>query len=90
MMKVKIKAKGRRYFIPVPYALLHLFIGVVTSKRILAIANRSIEKGGNKKFQIPNISRDDLKPLLRELSDQKGLMLVETILKDGTEVSIKL
>lgn len=90
MMRVKIKAKGRRFIIPIPYALLHLFIGVLTSKRILAIVKHAIEKEGKKNFQIPNMNRNDLKPLLRELSEQKGLLLVETILKDGTEVSIRL
>lgn len=90
MMKVKIKAKGRKFIVPVPYTMLHLLIGVLTSKRILAHANRAIEKEGKKKLQIPNINRNDLKPLLRELSKQKGLLLVETILKDGTEVSIRL
>jgi hypothetical protein len=90
MMKVKIKTKGRKFFIPVPYSLLHLFIGILTSKRVLALANRAIEKEGKKKFQIPIMDKNDLKPLLRELSKQKGLLLVETSLKDGTEVSIKL
>jgi hypothetical protein len=90
MMKVRIKAKGRRIIIPVPYALLHLFIGVLTSKRILALANQSIEKKGKKNFQIPELNRNDLKSLLRELSNHKGLLLVETILKDGTEVTIRL
>jgi hypothetical protein len=90
MMKLKIKTKGRRMNIPVPYVLLHLFVGILTSKRVLALANRAIEKDGKKKFQIPNIEKKDLKPLLRELSKQKGLLLVETTLKDGTEVSIRL
>jgi hypothetical protein len=36
------------------------------------------------------INRQDLKPLLREVSKQKGLLLVETSLKDGTEISIRL
>jgi hypothetical protein len=90
MMKVKIKSKGKRFFIPVPYALLHLFIRVVTSKRLIALANRSIKKEGKKNFQIPTINRRELKPLLKELSRQKGLLLVETNLKDGTEVSIWL
>jgi hypothetical protein len=90
MMKVKVKIKGKGMSIPVPYVLLHLFIGILTSKRILALANRAIEKEGKKKFQIPNIDKSDLKPLLKELSKQKGLLLLETTLKDGTEVSIKL
>lgn len=85
-----MKAKGRRLVIPIPYALLHLFIGILTSKRILALANRSIQKHGKKNVQIPSIKRSDLQPLLKELSKQKGLLLVETNLKDGTEVSIRL
>lgn len=52
--------------------------------------NRAIQKEGKKNFQIPDMNRKDLQPLLRELSKQKGLLLVETILKDGTEVSIRL
>ena len=90
MLKIKIKVKARRFIIPVPYAFLHLFIGILTSKRILVLVNRAIEKKVQKNFQIPYISRYDLKPLLRELSEQRGLLLVETSLKDGTEVSIRL
>ena len=89
-MRIKIKVKARRFIIPVPYALLHLFIGILTSKRILVLVNREIEKKAKKKFQIPYISSNDLKPLLRELSEQRGLLLVETSFKDGTEVSIRL
>jgi hypothetical protein len=90
MMKITIKVNAKRFIIPVPYALLHLSIGVLTSKRIMVRVNRAIEKKAKKNFQIPTINRNDLKPLLRELSKQKGLLLVETSLKDGTEVSIKL
>jgi hypothetical protein len=90
MMRIKIKVKARRFIIPVPYALLHLFIGILTSKRILVLVNREIEKKAKKKFQIPYISSNDLKPLLRELSKQRGLLLLETSFKDGTEVSIRL
>lgn len=90
MIKVKVQAKGIRLMVPIPYALLHLIISIMTSKKIVSLANRAIEKEGKKKFQIPDICSNDLKPLLRELSKQKGLLLVETTLKDGTEVSIKL
>jgi hypothetical protein len=90
MMRLKIKVNDRRFVIPVPYALLHLFINIVTSKKILVHVNRAIEEKGKKNFQIPDITRHDLKPLLKELSKQRGLMLVETKLKDGTEVSVKL
>jgi hypothetical protein len=90
MIKVKIKVNGRRFMIPVPHALLHLLINIATSEKILAQVNRAIEKKAKKNFQIPNINRNDLRPLLKELSKQRGLMLVETKLKDGTEVSVKL
>ena len=90
MMKIIIKVKAKRYIIPVPYALLHLFIGLLTSKRILMLVNRAIEKKAKNNFQIPYINHSDLKPFLRELSKQRGLQLVDISLKDGTEVSIKL
>ena len=90
MVKIKIKVKARRFIIPVPYAFLHLFIRILTSKRILMLVNRVIEKKVKKNFQIPYINRYELKPLLRELSERRGLLLVETSLKDGTEVSIRL
>ena len=90
MIKVKIKVNSRRFTIPVPYAFLHLFIRIITSKRILMLANRIIEEKAKKKFQIPYIKKADLEPLLKELTMQKGLLLVETSLKDGTEVSVRL
>ncbi|MEH7121446.1 hypothetical protein V7128_29205 [Neobacillus vireti] len=90
MLKIKIKVKTRRFIIPVPYAFLHLFIEILTSKRILVLVNRAIETKAKKKLQIPYINSHELKPLLRELSEQRGLLLVETILKDGTEVSVRL
>ena len=89
-MKIKIKVNAKRFIIPVPYAFLHLSIRILTSKQILVLVNRAIEKNAKKKFQIPSINKDDLKPLLRELSKQRGLLLVETSLKDGTEVSVRL
>jgi len=89
-MKIKIKVRDRRFIIPVPYAFLHLSIGILTSKRILVLVNRAIEKNAKNKFQVPTINKDDLKPLLRELSEHRGLLLLETSLKDGTEVSIRL
>lgn len=90
MIKVKIKVNSRRFTIPVPYAFLHLFIRIITSKRILMLANRIIEEKAKQKFQIPYIKKADLEPLLKELAMQKGLLLVETSLKDGTEVSVRL
>ncbi|WEG10979.1 hypothetical protein PU629_12410 [Pullulanibacillus sp. KACC 23026] len=90
MMKIGIKAKGRAFSIPVPYALVNLSIGILTSRGLRAIANRAIEKHGKTTFQIPNINKKDFTPILSELSKQKGLVLVETSMKNGTKVSIKL
>ncbi|WP_412965517.1 hypothetical protein [Fredinandcohnia sp. 179-A 10B2 NHS] len=89
-MKIKIKVNARRFVIPVPYAFLHLSIRILTSKRVLDMVNHAIKNKAQKSFQIPYISKDDLKPLVRELSEQRGLTLVETIAKDGTEVTIRL
>jgi hypothetical protein len=57
---------------------------------MLRYANKAIEKDGKTTFKVPEINREDLKPLLWSLSENKGLLLVETKLKDGTEVIVKL
>lgn len=89
MLKVKVKVKDKRIAIPVPYTVLNLVSLIITSKRMNRIINKAIEKDGNK-FIFPKIERKDLKPLLKGLSNYKGLILVETKLKDGTEVLVKL
>ncbi|UAL52921.1 MULTISPECIES: hypothetical protein [Metabacillus] len=89
MLKVKVKVKDKRFSIPVPYAVLNMVSLIITSKRVNRIINKAIEKDGSK-FSFPEIERKDLKPLLQGLSMHKGLVLVETKLKDGTEVKVKL
>jgi hypothetical protein len=89
MLKVKVKVKDKRFSIPLPYAVLNLAGLVITSKRINHLINKSIEKGGSK-FVFPEIDRKDLKPLLEGISRYRGVTLVETKLKDGTEVVVKL
>lgn len=89
MLKVKVKVKDKRFFIPVPYAFLHLGSLIITSKKMNHLINKAIEKDGSK-FTFPEIDRKDLKPLLQGLSKCSGLILVETKLKDGTEVEVKL
>ncbi|WP_245640483.1 hypothetical protein [Neobacillus massiliamazoniensis] len=90
MIKVKIKTKNKRITIPVPYVFVNIFSAVLSSKRMVRFANRAIEKEGKVSFRVPQIERKDLKPLLRALSKNKGLLLVETKLKDGTELIVKL
>ena len=89
MLKVRVKEKNMRFSIPVPYAVLNLISLIITSKRIIRLINKAIEKGGSK-FIFPEIERKDLKPLLQGLSKHSGVILVETKLKDGTEVEVKL
>lgn len=89
MLKVKVKAKDKRFSIPVPYAALNLVCLILTSKRINRLINKAIEKDGSK-FIFPEIERKDLKPLLHGFSQHRGLILVETKLKDGTEVVVRL
>lgn len=89
MLKVKVKAKDIRFSIPVPYGVLNLVSLIITSKRINRLINKAIEKDGSK-FIFPEIERKDLKPLLQGLSKHSGVILVETKLKDGTEIEVKL
>jgi hypothetical protein len=89
MLKVKIKTKNRKFIVPVPYTLLTMISAILTSNRLLKYANKGIEKEG-KSFRVPKIDRKDLKPLLSALSEHKGLLLVETKLRDGTVVSVSL
>ncbi|MFJ5761920.1 hypothetical protein ACIQAA_22930 [Neobacillus sp. NPDC093182] len=89
MLKVKVKVKDKRFSIPVPYGVLNLVSLIITSKKINRLINKAIEKDGSK-FIFPEIERKDLKPVLQELSKYSGVVLVETILKDGTEVEVKL
>ncbi|GHI00946.1 hypothetical protein [Neobacillus kokaensis] len=89
MLKVRVKVNDRKFSIPVPYAVLNLASLIITSKRVNRFINKAIEKDDSK-FIFPDIDRKDLKPFLHELSRYKGLVLVETRLKDGTEVEVKL
>lgn len=90
MLKFKLKVKGRGFSIPIPYALIKLSIRIITSKTLQAIANRSIEKKGHTSFRVPQVRKQDFKPLINELTRQKGLTLVEITEKDGTEIVIRL
>jgi hypothetical protein len=89
MIKVKIRLKERKFTVPVPYSFLTIIGALLTSKSMLRMANKAIEKDG-KTFKLPQLDKKDLKPLIQALSEQKGLILVETKLVDGTEVLVKL
>lgn len=89
MLRVRVKVKDKRFSIPVPYAVLNLGSLIITSKRFNHLINKAIEKDGSK-FIFPEIERKDLKLLLQGLSKHSGVILVETKLKDGTEIEVKL
>jgi hypothetical protein len=89
MLKVKVKVEGKRFSIPIPYAVLNLVSLIITSKRINRLINKANKKDDNK-FIFPEIERKDLKPLLQEFSNHRGVILVEAKLNDGTEVIVKL
>lgn len=89
MLKIKVKLKDKRFSIPVPYVVLNLFSFIITSKRIIRLINKAVEKTDNKLI-FPKIERKDLKTLLQEFSKHRGVSLVETKLKDGTEVEVTL
>lgn len=89
MLRVKVKEKNMRFSIPIPYGVLNLVSLIITSKRMIRLINKAIEKGGST-FIFPEIEKKDLKPLLQGLSKNSGVILVETKLKDGTEVEVKL
>lgn len=89
MLRVKLKVEGKRFSIPIPYAVVNLASMIITSKQINRLINKAIKKSDSK-FIFPEIEKKDLKPLLQELSKNSGLILVDMKLKDGTEVVVKL
>lgn len=89
MLRVKVKKHNRKFVVPVPYVFLNFISKFITSKKLVRFVNNAIEKDGQK-FRIPQMNRKELKPLFKDLSKQKGLVIVETRLKDGTEVTVTL
>lgn len=81
--------KNRKLTVPIPYPFLNLITVVITSKKLNHFINKAIQRDGEK-FVFPQIEKQDLKPLIKGLSRHKGLVLVDTKLKDGTEVTVKL
>ena len=92
MMHVKVKTKGIRLTVPIPYVMLDIAIAIVQSKffqlKISEWTKESLEK--NTQFTLPPIDKKTLKPILKELKNNKGVVLVDVKAKDGTEVKIRL
>lgn len=93
MMQVKVKAKDVRFTIPVPYAALNIIISILSSKLFQQNLNKWTKQHFERNkidFTFPLIDKQTLKPIVKELKNYKGLVLVDVKAKDGTEVSVRL
>ncbi|MEH7748413.1 hypothetical protein V7659_25870 [Neobacillus drentensis] len=93
MLHVKVKAKDIRLTFPIPYAILNFGISILSSKFIHQQANKWTKEHFERKqldITIPQIDKKLLKPIIEELKNHKGLVLVDVKAKDGTEVRIRL
>lgn len=93
MMYVKVKTKDVRFTIPVPYIMLNMVISIVSSKFVQYYANKWTKAHFERKkldLPLPLIDKEMLKPIVKELKNCKGLVLVDVKAMDGTEVKVKL
>ena len=93
MMHVKVKAKDVQFSIPIPYAMLNIAISILSSKLFQQNANKWTKEHFERKkldFTFPLIDKKTLKPIVKELKNHKGLVLVDIKAQDGTEVKIRL
>ncbi|KAA0955756.1 hypothetical protein FQ087_14270 [Sporosarcina sp. ANT_H38] len=93
MLKVKVKTKGVRLWIPVPYVILNIGICIISSELVNRLINKGVKvsmKDKEQSFTMPPINKKDLRNIVNELKKNKGLELVDVKAKDGTKVSIRL
>ncbi|QCR31999.1 hypothetical protein [Lysinibacillus sp. SGAir0095] len=93
MMHVKVKSNEVRLSIPVPYAILNMAIAILSSKFLQKNANKWTKEHFEKNkidFTFPQIDKKLLKPILKELKNHKGMVLVDVKASDGTEVKVRL
>ncbi|MCH7322156.1 hypothetical protein LZ480_09660 [Solibacillus sp. MA9] len=93
MMHLKVKAKNMRFTIPIPFAVLDLVITILSSKLLQKNVNKWTKKHFESKkidFSFPLINKKSLQPIIKELKNNKGLVLVDVKAKDGTEVKVRL
>lgn len=93
MIHLKMKTKDIHFSIPIPYAILDIGISILSSKLVQQqLSKRTKEHFERKKmdYNLPPIEKEMLKPIIRELKNYKGLVLVDIKDKDGTEVHIRL
>jgi hypothetical protein len=96
MLQLKVKTKEVRFTIPVPYAILHFGISILSSKILHNQMNKWLnhqnEHKNDQQFSltIPQIDKKLLKLVIKELQKHKGLVLVDVKANDGTEVLVKV
>ncbi len=93
MIHVKVKTKDIRFTLPIPYAILNLAITILSSK----LLQHNVKKWTKEHFErkkldvtFPQIDKETLKPIVKELKHYKGIVLVDVKAKDGTEVKVRL
>ncbi len=92
-MHVKVKTKDARFSIPVPYVILNMAVSIISSEFLQESINKWTKEYFEKKkmaFTFPLIDKQLLKPIVKELKNYKGIVLVDIKANDGTEVKIKL
>ena len=96
MIKVKIRTSNNvKLSIPVPYSILKAGSFILSSKRV----HQQLHKWANQDLEQKNIpilpfstllNKQLLNELINELSNYKGVVLVDAKLQDGTEVFVRL
>jgi hypothetical protein len=93
MMHVKVKAQDIRFTIPIPYVILNIVILILSSKFFQLNANKWTKEHFERRkldFTFPLIDKKTLMPIVKELKNYKGIVLVDVIAKDGTKVKVRL
>ncbi|MGE7770454.1 hypothetical protein ACQKMK_07915 [Viridibacillus arvi] len=93
MMLVKVKTKDVRFTIPIPYAILNIVISILSSNFFQKNINKWTKEHFESKkldFAFPLIEKKTLKPIVKELKNYKGIVLVDVKAKDGTEIKVRL
>lgn len=93
MMHIKVKAKDIRLSLPIPYIILYVAISIFSSKSIQYHINKWTKESFERKkldFTFPQIDKETLKPIIKELKNYKGIVIVDVKAEDGTEVKVRL
>lgn len=93
MISVKVKTKGVRFSLPVPYLFINLGILILSSEFLHKQMNKWIKGSMKEKemtFTIPQLDKKELGKIVKELKSHRGLEIVDVQAKDGTEVFIRL